>query len=253
MTFDVNQLEKYRVLKNDTTATSKVLETQKYNFLEGIESEILKLIDQDEFICIDNNIEDLKSVSSDTIEKINNNVELKKYILTYLFWKYKGTKNNIKKAFGIKHGEQLEDCIYHIKYKKTCPLCGGYGEVSLESSSRKRKTFICNSCGHTDQTFDEKYKNRDSYLYCECNYCRDVREKLRKCYSDWILENLKECENIIKELPIYMDKVDDKTMKRHAKIQSSNLCSDSREILAYEPTSIEELEVIKKDIAELSR
>ena len=102
MTFDVNQLEKYRVLKNDTTDTSKVLETQKYNFLEGIESEILKLIDQDEFICIDNNIEDLKSVSSDTIEKINNNVELKKYILTYLFWKYKGTKNNIKKAFGIK-------------------------------------------------------------------------------------------------------------------------------------------------------
>lgn len=257
MTFDINKLEKFEVLTNDTTDVDSILNTQKEVFIKNIESKILDIIDEDEFIDIDDNIENLSDVSDKIIEKIHNNFELKKYILTYAFWKYrdKGSSKKfdsvkMKKFFGIKRTEKIEDNVYHIEYKLNCPLCNNEGSVSIESNSKKKRTFVCHSCGHTHKTFEEENKNKKSYVYCDCTYCKNVKIELRNHYNNLVLNNLKECEDIIKELPVFLDKVEDETMKRHFILQTPNLCKDTRQIIGMNPKDIDDLTNIKKDIAE---
>lgn len=255
MTFEMSQLEKYEVLKNDCTDVDAVLNEKRGSFTRSIASKISDIIGENAFKDIDDNIEYLGNVSDETIELVRNNIELKKYVLTYIYWKYKHGKatktfklNDAKNAFGVKTSEKIDDDIHHIKYKIKCTLCGEEGEVSIESHTKIR-SFRCCGCGHIDKDHGKTRRNEKSYTYCNCDYCKGIREEIKNFYTNLILNGIKECEEIIKNAPSYLNVVEDERMLKDFKIFNSCLCKDTKQIIEQKPKDIKELNEIKEKIS----
>lgn len=258
MAIDIYRLANHEVIRY-YFSKNNITDTQKNDFIKNIKSKILGFISEDELMCIDNNAEKIKDVDAEVIKKIKDNDELKKYILTYLYWKYKHKDSDkkvkfvdVKSTFKIIN-RKIENQIYPIKSIVKCRFCGNDAELSARSYHHLDKSFICSGCGHVDRCSSTSSEYVESYRYCTCAYCEHLRKEIREIYNNWILNSLKDYETIIEKLPLYIGKVEDEVMKRDFMIQKSNLCKDTRQIVEFNPKDIKDLEKLKKEIASKSK
>lgn len=180
--------------------------------------------------------------------------DIKKKILSYIYWKYKNENSNekaniqnLKKLLGVKSAK--EEYIIPAEYKVVCSKCNGDGVIYIYDYDLICTEYECFTCSHKEEreSYDYKY---GILLKCCCKNCMDIKEKLY-----YFMKN--NLENLINEIKCkFIDeyfKVEDiivpsdKQMEDDFRLYSSTLTKDENEVLSFNPKTINEvLNVIKK-------
>ncbi|WP_434292029.1 hypothetical protein [Clostridium botulinum] len=264
LSINLEELENYSDLNNINTEIDN-LRVLKYDFkyhcdkeyLNTIILEHIKNLEKELFINNTELIEELTkmipTINSTHIKKIEPKFGylddvIKNKIISYMYWKYKNENNtgkinmqSLKKLFGLK--EKKEYYIIPLQYNITCPKCNGNGIIYLYNYELDYMKYKCLNCEHKE----EKISYHDQHnilLNCYCKNCIDIKEKL---YNE-IKYNLKNLINTIKnkfiEEYFKLDDIEipsDRIMKEDFKLYSSILNKDEREVLSFNPTTVEEI------------
>lgn len=264
LSINLEEIKNYNNLNNINTEIDN-LRVLKYDFkchydkeyLNTITLEHIKNLQKELFInnkeLIEELIEMIPIINSISAKKIESKFGylddvIKNKIISYMYWKYKNENNtekinmqNLKKLFGLK--EKKEYYIIPLEYNITCPKCNGSGIIYLYNYELDYMEYKCLDCEHKEK---EMYYH-DQYsilLNCYCKNCIDIKEKL---YNE-IKYNLKNLINQIKhkfiEEYFKLDDIEipcDEIMKEDFKLYSSILNKDEKEVLSFNPTTVEEI------------